>query len=138
MGHRKEHGMTVELEEFTEWRHRVDARLGRLEAVSVEHVDKINNQRGSLDAIHADLGEIRGYFVRRQGMLQALHITQSEHTARLTRLEVRAEALDVRVQALDVRVQGLEAGMQKVHVGVQTIIGLLDREFDGGNETGDS
>jgi chromosome segregation ATPase len=131
MDHRKEHGMTVELEEFTEWRHRVDARLGRLEAVSDEYVDKINNQRGSLDAIHADLGEMRGYFVRQQGMLQALHITQSEHTARLTRLEVRAEALDVQVQ-------GLKAGMQKVQVGVQTIIGLLDRKFDGGGEPGDS
>jgi hypothetical protein len=57
--------------------------------------------------------------------------SRAETTARLTRLEVRAEAPDVRGQ-------GLEAGMQKVHVGIQAIIGLLDRKFDGGDEHGDS
>ncbi len=77
----------------SQWQHRADARLATLEAVSDEHVDKINIQRGSLDAIHADIGEMRGHFITQKGMLQALHLTQNEHSAALRELRSGQEEL---------------------------------------------
>jgi hypothetical protein len=122
--------MTVELEEFTEWQRRTEARLTTLEAVSDEHVDKINNQRGSLDAIHSDIGEMRGHFLTQKGMLPALYLTQSEHTAALRELRTGQEELS----------QGLtevRRGLTEVRVGIRTIVDLLtpagDDEGSGGN-----
>jgi chromosome segregation ATPase len=125
MNRRRENGMAVELEEFTEWRHGVEARLGRLEVVSDGHVDKINIQRGSLDAIHSDLGEIRAHFGRQKGMLQALHLTQNEHSTALRELRTGQEVLrrdltEVRRDLTEVR-----RDLTEVRVGVQTIIDLL-------------
>lgn len=116
--------MTVDLEEFTQWQHKTEARLATVEAVSDEHVDKINNQRGSLDAIHADLGEMRGYFVRQVGMLQALHLTQNEHTAALRELRTGQEEL--------------RRGLTETRVGIRTIIDLLKPADDGENDSDES
>jgi hypothetical protein len=121
--------MTVELEEFTEWRGRVEARLCTLEAVSDEHVDKISNQRGSLDAIHSDLGEIRQQFLIQKGMLQALHLTQNDHTTALR--ELQTGLAEVRGGLTEVR-----GGLTEVRVGVQTIIDLLSSADDGENSGG--
>ena len=111
--------------EGSKWQHRTDARLATLEAVSDEHVDKINLLRGSLDAIHSDLGEMRGYFVRQQGMLQALHLTQNEHSAALRELRTGQEELRTGQEEL-------RQGLTEVRAGVQTIIGLLE-SADGGD-----
>ena len=67
----------------------------------------------------------------RVGTLEVTVETQRDHTARLTRLESG-------VQKLDGRVQGLEDGMRTVEAGVETIIGLLGREIDAGEQQGDS
>jgi hypothetical protein len=127
--------MTVTREEFTQWQRRTEARLATLEDVSDKHVDKINNQRGSLDAIHADLGEMRGYFVRQQGMLQALHLTQSEHTAALR------EHTNVLREHTDSLAE-LRMGVAETRVGIRTIIGLLaptgNDEESGGDSTNQS
>jgi hypothetical protein len=144
--------MAVALEEFTEWRDSVEVRLGKLEAVSEKHGERFDRDEQLFGAMDRDLGSLHAEFRAQRSMLQALHDTQSDHTARLTRLEdgvqglnakvggldVRVQSLDVRVQSLDVRVQHLEVGMREVQAGVQTIIGLLDRSLDGGNESGDS
>jgi hypothetical protein len=115
--------MTVELEEFTPWQHRTEARLATLEGVSDEHVDKISNQRGSLDAIHSDIGEMRGHFLTQKGMLQALHLTQGEHSTALRELRTGQEEL--------------RQGLTEVRVGIRVIVDLLtpagDDEKSGGN-----
>ena len=121
--------MTVELEEFTKWRGRVEARLCTLEAVNDEHADKISNQRGSLDAIHSDLGEIRQQFLIQKGMLQALHDTQSEHTTALR--ELRTGLAEVRGGLEEVR-----GGLTEVRVGIRTIIDLLNSANDDKNSGG--
>jgi chromosome segregation ATPase len=147
--------MTVALEEFTEWRDTVEVRLGRLESVSDEHTEKFNHDDDLLGSMDEDLSKLQVEFRAQRKMLQALHLTQSDHTARLTRLETgvrkldgrvekldqrvekldqRVEKLDQTVEKLDGRVQRLEDGMQKVEAGVRTIIGLLDREPDDGNK----
>lgn len=78
-----------------------------------------------------DISDLGVKFGAQERLLKALRETQSDHTARLTRLETG-------VQRLDARVERLEAGMQTVQAGVQTIIGLLDRETDRDGESGDS
>jgi chromosome segregation ATPase len=103
--------MTVELEEFTEWRHRVEARLGRLEGVGDEHVGKINHHEGLLGSIDEDLSKIQVEFRAQRSMLQALHITQNEHSAALRKLEIGQEEL--------------RTGQARVLGGVQAILGLL-------------
>ena len=130
--------MTVALEEFTEWRHSVEARLGTLEAVSDNHVDKINNQRGSLDVIHADLGEMRGYFTRQQGMLQALHLTQNEQAARFRTFDSRLTGVENRLTSVEGRLTSVEGTLQKVHVGVDAILELLRSADSGGSESENS
>jgi hypothetical protein len=110
--------------ELAKWQRRTDARLATLEAVSDEHVDKINNQRGSLDAIHEDLGEMRGHFLTQKEMLQSLHLTQNEHTAALR--ELRTGLTEVRHE------------LTEVHVGIRTIVDLLTPADDDGEAGGSS
>jgi chromosome segregation ATPase len=137
--------MTVELEEFAAWRHRVDARLGTLEKVSDEHGDKIGLQQGSFLAIHADLGEIRGQLRKQDGMIQALHLTQSEHSTALRELrtgqdelrrdmaEVRQDMAEVRQDMAEVRQDMTEVrqDMTEVREGIRTIVDLIERTEDG-------
>jgi hypothetical protein len=116
--------MTVALEEFTEWRDSVEARLGRLEAVSDEHVDKTKHHEGLLGSMDKDLSGIQVEFRVQRRMLQALHITQNEHTARLVKLEIGQGELR----------QGqheLRQGQAKVLAGVQTILDLLSSASGG-------
>ena len=103
--------MTVALEEFTEWRDTVEVRLGRLEGVSDQHTEKFNYADDLLGSMDEDLSKLQVEFRAQRGMLQALHLTQSDHTARLTRLETGVRKLDGRVE--------------EVLTGVQAVLGLL-------------
>jgi uncharacterized small protein (DUF1192 family) len=123
--------MSDDLEGFAEWRDKIESRVSTLE-VTVKTEARV---RAQMDHDMSDLG----VKLDAQGrLLRAMAETQSDHTLRLTRLEVRAERLesgvaklDSRVAKLDSRVARLEAGQAKVLAGVQTIIGLLDRENGG-------
>lgn len=83
--------MTVELEEFTRWRH-----------------------------------DIQAEFRAQRGILQALHLTQNEHTAVL-REHTNALA-DLRTGQAELRGE-----LTEVRVGIQTIVDLL-KPADGGEE----
>jgi hypothetical protein len=131
---RKEDGMTVELEEFTKWRGSVEARLGRLEVVSDEHAGKTTHHEGLLGSVDADLSQIQVEFRAQRGMLQALHITQNEHTAALRKLETGQEELRRGQGELWQGQEELRQGQVEVLAGVQAIIGLLGRDIDGGAE----
>jgi soluble cytochrome b562 len=123
--------MTVELEESAGWRHRVDARLATLERVSDEHGDKIGHQQGSFLAIHADLGEIRGQLLKQDSMIQALHLTQSEHSTALRKL--RQDVTEIRQDVTEIRqdVTELRRDVTEVRVGIRTIIDLIDQRDSG-------
>ncbi|HEY6492184.1 MAG TPA: hypothetical protein VIZ43_02855 [Trebonia sp.] len=116
--------MTVELEEFTKWRTSVETRLGRLEAVGDEHAEKVNHHQGLLGSIDGDLTGVQVEFRAQRSMLQALHLTQNEHTSALRDLRTGQDELRL--------------GQAKVLAGVQTIIGLLGRNIEGDDEPGDS
>jgi chromosome segregation ATPase len=123
--------MADEFADLTPGQHRTEARLVTLERVSDEHADKINRLRGSLDAIHTDLGEMRDHFVRQEGLLQALHLTQNEHTAALRELRTGQEELRTGQEEL-------RQGLAETRVGVLTIIGMLRSAEDREDESGGS
>jgi septal ring factor EnvC (AmiA/AmiB activator) len=104
--------MTVTLEEFRPWKDTVEARLDRLETVT-SSTDK-------------DFGEIRVESGAQRKMLQALHLTQNEHTKTL------AEQTKTLAEH-SVALRKLETGQAEVLAGVQTIIGLL--ESAGGSDS---
>jgi hypothetical protein len=118
--------MTVEVEEeLTNWRRRADARLSTLEKVSDEHGGKIAHQQGAFAAIHKDLGEIRGQLLKQDGMIQALHLTQSEHNTALR--ELRGDVTELRGDVTELRrdVTELRGDMTEVRVGIRTIVDLI-------------
>ena len=111
--------MSGDLDGFAEWRDDIESRVSTLEVT----VNTEKRARASMDRDMSDLG----VKLDAQGrLLRAVAETQSDHTLRLTRLEVRAERLEVRAERLEAGQKKLEAGLAKVHAGVQTIIGLLD------------
>ena len=66
-----------------------------------------------------DLGKIQVEFRAQRGMLQALHLTQSEHTAVLREHTTLLATHGTRLGSIETRLSGVEATLQKVHVGVR-------------------
>ena len=128
--------MTVELEEFTEWRDRVEGRLCTLEAASDQHVVQIGDQGGHLVSMDEDLSKIQVEFRAQRGMLQALHDTQSEHVTVLR--EHTAALTELRAGQQDFRrgLTGVRGELTEVRVGIRTIIDLLNSAGDDENSGG--
>jgi hypothetical protein len=96
--------MPDDLQGSEEWRHTVENRLGTLEVKVNEH----SNLRAAMDE---DMGNQQAKYEADRKLLQALHDTQQDHTARLQKLEAG---------------QGeIQTELRLVHVGIDTIIGLL-------------
>jgi hypothetical protein len=111
--------MPDDLEGFAEWRDKMEARVSTLEVT----VKTEAHARADMDRDMSDLG----VKLDAQGrLLRAVSETQSDHTLRLTRLEVRAERLEAGQKKLEIGQKKLEAGQAQVLAGVQVIIGLLD------------
>ena len=128
--------MTVELEEFAEWRVSVEGRLCMLEAASDQHAVQISDQKGHLVSMDEDLTKIQVEFRAQRGMLQALHDTQSKHTAGIRKLrtgqeELRRGLTEVRGELTEVRGE-----LTEVRVGIRTIIDLLNSADDDKNSGG--
>jgi DNA repair ATPase RecN len=108
--------MANDLEDSGQWRSAVDTRLGTLET----RVDNEARLRATMDK---DMSNLKVEFRAQRNLLQALHDTQQEHTARLENVEGRLENVEGRLE----NVEGI---LQKVHVGVQLIHEKLDRVID--------
>jgi succinate dehydrogenase/fumarate reductase flavoprotein subunit len=100
-------------DQFQERQGKFDARLTTLE----ETVQAEATLRAAMDR---DVSDIRIEQRAQRGLLQAIAITQSDHTMRLAE---HSQALSEHTQALG-----------EVRAGVQTIISMLDRSTgtDGG------
>jgi hypothetical protein len=97
-----------------------------------------------------DISDIKLEQRAQRGLLQAVAITQSEHTTRLTAIETdmaevkdrlgnvetRLGNVESRLGNVESRLGNVEQGLGNVQVGVQTIIAILDRKIDG--EAGDA
>ena len=122
--------MTVALEEFTEWRHTVEARLGKLEATSDRYAVRVRDQGWHLVSMDEDLSKIQVEFRAQRGMLQALHDTQGEHITVLREHATLLAGHGTRLGNIETRLSGVEATLQKVHVGVDAILELLNSASD--------
>ena len=94
--------MTDDLADPQQWRDGIESRVGTLEAT----VKTEAQLRATMDF---DMGKMQAEFRAQRSMLQALHVTQQDHTRRLT---------------------GVEGGLQLVRAGVEAIHGKLDLLID--------
>jgi archaellum component FlaC len=123
-------------DELAELRDRQDRLEGRVTVLEVT-VKKEAALRAKMDG---DLGDMKATLNAHTRSLQALHDTQSDHTARLTRIEDRLGGVEDRLGGVEDRLGGVEdrlggvesdvgnltAQMADVRVGVHAILDLLD------------
>lgn len=104
--------MSDDLDGLAKWRDNIESRVSTLE-VTVKTEARVRAQ------MDRDMSDLNLKLDAQGRLLRAVAETQSDHTLRLTRLEVRAERLEAGQAKL-------EAGQARVLAGVRTIIGLLD------------
>jgi chromosome segregation ATPase len=109
-------------DELAELRDRQDRLEGRVTVLEVT-VKKEAALRAKMDG---DLGDMKATLNAHTRSLQALHDTQSDHTARLTRIEDRLGGVEDRLGGVESDVGNLTAQMADVRVGVHAILDLLD------------
>src|ERR1700733_2644029 len=95
------------LEDYPRWRDGIESRVGTLET-------KVETEAHLRAAMDKDMGTLSAKFGVQERLIQAISLTQSEHTSmlrdhttRLTRLEVGQEELRTK--------------LDRVHVGVEAI-----------------
>jgi archaellum component FlaC len=115
--------MDDDLEDLTQWRDSVDERLGTLET----KVETQANLRATMDS---DMGRLHGEFRAQRSMLQALHDTQQDHTARLTKVEDRLIKVEDRLIKVEDRLGNVEGTLQLVRVGIEALTGKIDTLID--------
>ena len=72
--------MTDDLEDASQWRGKIEARVRTLEAISDEQATLISTQRGLQVAMGGDVSKVQVEFRAQRGLRQSLHLTQQEHT----------------------------------------------------------
>jgi septal ring factor EnvC (AmiA/AmiB activator) len=117
--------MTDDLDDFAQWRGSVDDRLGTLET----KVETEAHLRATMDG---DMGKLHAEFRAQRSMLQALHDTQQDHTARLTKVEDGLVKVEDRLVKVEDRLVNVEGTLHMVRVGVEAIHGKLDTLIDRG------
>jgi hypothetical protein len=100
----KEDAVTDDLEDSAQWRDGIASRLGTLKT-------KVETEAHLRAAMDKDMGTLSAKFGVQEKLIQAISLTQSDHTKRLTRLEVGQEELQTK--------------LDRVHVGVEAIHTLL-------------
>jgi hypothetical protein len=111
--------MTDDLEDFTQWRGSVEERLGTLES----KVETEAHLRATMDS---DMGKLHAEFRAQRSILQALHDTQQDHTARLTKVEDRLVRVEGRLVRVEDRLGNVEGTLQLVRVGIEALTGKID------------
>ena len=104
----------------------IEARVSTLEAASETHAAAIRNHGGLLVSMDEDISRVQVEFRAQRGMLQALHLTQSEHS---TVLRGHTALLKEHSAILSDH----SAQLAEIRVGVQTIIDLLTPKPGGEN-----
>lgn len=108
----------TDLDDFAQWRGSVDERLGSLET----KVEAEAHLRAKMDS---DMGKLHAEFRAQRSMLQALHDTQQDHTARLTKVEDRLVKVEDRLVSVEGTLEMVRVGVEAIHGKLDT---LLDRE----------
>jgi predicted secreted protein len=103
--------MENDLEDFPRWRGSVETRLSTLANTDETQEAELKTQAELRAAMDEDMGTLSAKFRAQETLMRAMSVTQSEHTARLTRLETGQDEL--------------RAKLDLVHVGVGAIHSLL-------------
>lgn len=104
-------GMT----ELRERQDKLDERMTTLEGT-------VKEQATLRAAMDSDLSKLKAH----EDSMQALHLTQADHTRRLTRIEDRVGNVEDRLGHVEDRLGHVEEGLETVKVGVHAILDLLD------------
>jgi hypothetical protein len=118
--------MTTIIKDHAQEPRGIEARVSRLEAASDMHAAKISDHGGLLVSMDEDVSKIQVEFRAQRGMLQALHDTQTEHTAKL-----REHTAILGEHSATLADHG--AQLAEIRVGVRTIIDLLTPKPGGEN-----
>jgi chromosome segregation ATPase len=89
---------------------------------------RMDSEAGLRAMMDLDQASLTARFDAQDRLLRALAVTQSEHTARLTRLEGAVGRLEGAVGQLENGQQRLEGAVGRVEAGLQTIITLLSED----------
>lgn len=103
--------MTDDLEDFARWRGSVESRLGTLETAAAVQKAALKDQPDLRAAMDEDMGTLSAKFRTQEKLIQAISVTQSEHTTQL--------------RAIEGRLEKVEGKLDLVHVGVGAIHTLL-------------
>jgi hypothetical protein len=114
--------VSTETGESAPWRHSVETRLAMLEAGGEQLGNQLTEQRGVTTSMDTDVTGIQREIRAQRGMLQALHLTQQEHTAAFRHLRVGQQELERRLG------QEFRQGHAKVLASVQALVSLLKPE----------
>ena len=96
------------------WRDSVETRLGTLET-------KVDGQERLRAAMDEDMSSLKVEFRAQRKLLQSLHDTQQEHTARFREMDEKFGEMDEKMQA----------GFARIHAGVDAIRDLLGGDPGG-------
>jgi chromosome segregation ATPase len=113
---REEFPMASELDEIRRRQDSFEVRLATLEV-------KVEAEARMRAAMDHDISDIKIEQRAQRGLLQAVAITLSEHSAQLT-------SINEELTVVKDRLGNLEQGQGNIQVGVQTIIAILDRQID--------
>jgi hypothetical protein len=103
--------MTDDLEDSAQWRGSIESRLGTLET-------KVEAEAHLRAAMDEDMGTLSAKFGVQEKLIQAISVTQSEHTTQLRTINGRLEKVEARLEKV-------EGKLDLVHGGVETIQILL-------------
>jgi len=103
----------------------IEARVSTLEATSETHAAAIRNHGGLLVSMDEDISKIQVEFRAQRGMLQALHLTQSEHSTVLRGHTALLKEHTGILKEHSAILSDHSAQLAEIRVGVQTIIDLL-------------
>ena len=122
--------MTDDLYDPQQWRDNIETRVGTLEETARTEA----RLRAAMDF---DMGKMQAEFRAQRSMLQALHVTQQDHTRRITGVEDRLTGVEDRLTGVEDRLTKVEdelvnvrGELQLVRVGIETIHGKLDLIID--------
>jgi uncharacterized coiled-coil protein SlyX len=124
--------MADDLGKAGQWRDAVETRLGTLET----RADSQERLRAAMDE---DMSSLKVEFRAQRKLLQSLHDTQQEHTARFREIDEKFRKIDEKFREMDERMQAgfaqvqadfarVQVGFARVHVGVDAILDLLRGE----------
>jgi chromosome segregation ATPase len=97
-------------------------------AALTARVDAVEGLRAMMDR---DLADIKQRMDAQDLLLQALHVTQSNHTQRLTRIEERLDRIEERITRVEERLTHLEQAVGRLDAAfrgkLDMIVAMLDR-----------